>query len=319
MTARGVLLVNVGTPDAPTTPAVRRYLAQFLSDPRVVDLPAWKWKPILHGIVLRFRPKRSAALYKRIWTDAGSPLLIESRAQQAALQGVLGDEHVVELGMCVGNPSVASGLDRLMQAGCREIVVLPLFPQHSSSTVGAAFDCVAKWGMQQRDLPTLHFVRGFATEPGFIEALASRVREAGVSATADEPLLISFHGIPQRYVDDGDPYEGECRETAEALRESLGLPSDATEVVFQSRFGREAWLQPYAEPRVEELARSGTTKVAVSTPSFVADCLETIDEIGRELRESFEEAGGRDYTFVPCVGAHPAFIDGLARLVRASG
>src|SRR5688572_7425806 len=210
----GVLLAQLGTPDAPTTRAVRRYLAAFLADRRVVDLPPWLWRPILHGIVLRVRPRRSAALYRNVWTPEGSPLLVHSRAQAAGVQQRLGPDYRVELGMRIGNPPLAGALDRLTAAGCRRVIVLPLFPQCSSATTGSVFDALGDWVRARLDVPDLRFVRGFADHPAWIRAWAARVREAGVTPSREAPLLISFHGLPQKRADAGDPYPAECRATA---------------------------------------------------------------------------------------------------------
>lgn len=312
----GVLLAQLGTPDAPTPAAVRRYLAQFLGDRRVVDLSPWLWRPILHGIVLRTRPRRSAALYRNIWTPQGSPLLVISRAQAAGVAERLGPGFRVELGMRYGNPALGAALDRLVAAGCRRLVVLPLFPQHSCSTSASVFDAVATWARGRRDLPDLRFVHGFADDPGWIAALAARVRAAGPLPRPEAPLLLAFHGLPQRYVDQGDPYLAECRATAQALATTLGLAPDAWRVLFQSRFGREPWLQPYADEVFEALPREGVRSVTVLSASFVADCLESLDEVGREHRERFLAAGGTSFTLLPCPNDSPEALDALAALVR---
>ena len=312
----GVLLAQLGTPDAPTPKAVRRYLAEFLGDRRVVDLNPVPWWLILHGVILRVRPRRSAALYQRIWTDAGSPLLTTSRAQQTALQAQLGPEFVVELGMRYGRPPLGAALDRLVARGCRSVVVLPLFPQYSSATTASVFDAVATWARGRRFVPAFTFVQGFADHPAWIDALAATVRDAGVSPTPDAPLLLSFHGIPQRYADTGDPYPRACEATATALARRLALPDGAWRLVYQSRFGREPWLQPYLDRTVEALPGEGVKDVSVMTPSFVADCLETIDEVGREVKHVFEQAGGARYVRVPCPNDRPEMIAALAAVVR---
>jgi ferrochelatase len=315
----GVLLAQLGTPDEPTAPAVRRYLAEFLGDRRVVDLPRWLWKPILHLFVLRTRPARSAALYRNIWTPEGSPLLVHSRAQAEGLSARLGPRWRVELGMRIGNPAIGAALDRLQAAGCRRIVVLPLFPQRSFTTTSSMYDAVDAWAARHPGGPALDRIESFAADPGWIRAWVDRVRATGATISAASPLLVSFHGIPQRYADRGDPYPAECRATADALVRALGLPADAWRVVFQSRFGREAWLQPYADEVLRALPGEGIRSVVVAPVSFVSDCLETLDELGRESRHVFTQAGGTSYTLVPCPNASPAALDALEALVRARG
>lgn len=292
----GVLLAQLGSPDAPTAPALRRFLGEFLADPRVVDLSPWLWRPILHGIILRVRPKRSAALYEKVWTDGGSPIITTSIAQQRGLQARLGESIPVELGMRYGNPRMSDALDRLMAAGCEDVIVLPLFPQYCSATTASVFDAVAAWTKPRREMPGIRFIRSFATHPAYIEAVAADIRRSGVEPTASSPLLFSYHGIPQRYADTGDPYPQECEATTRAVVRALGLADGTWRVLYQSRFGREPWLQPYLDVTLEELPGEGVASVAVITPSFVADCLETIDEVGREARHSFEEAGGTNPT-----------------------
>jgi ferrochelatase len=316
----GVLLAQLGTPAAPTTPAVRAYLKQFLSDRRVVDVNPWLWKPLLHGVILRTRPRRSAAAYRRIWTPEGSPLLVHSRAQETGIAERLGPGFRVELGMRLGEPRLHDALDRLVAAGCEHVVVLPLFPQHSGATTGSVFDGIAEWARGRRGLPKLTFVRGFAEHPAWIAAWVERVRESGARPTVERPLLVSFHGIPVRHVAEGDPYARECEATVAALRlalqRELGIAPEALRVAFQSRFGRERWLEPYLEPTLVDLARAGTTGVSVLPASFVADCLETLDELGHELRAKYLASGGRDYTLVACPNASPAALDALAAIVR---
>lgn len=313
---RGVLLVALGTPDAPTTKAVRRFLRAFLSDRRVVDLPRALWWPILHGIILRFRPRRSAALYERVWTPEGSPLLLHSEAQREKLAARLGTDFAVELGMRYGRPSLDDALDRLLDRGCRRVTVLPLFPQYSCATTASVFDAVAAWARSRRDVPGIDFVRSFPDEEAWIDALAETVRATGFEASPASPLLLSYHGIPQRYADEGDPYPEECLRTSEALAARLGLEDGAWRQVYQSRFGKEPWLQPYLDETLEALPGEGVRSVAVATPSFVCDCLETIDEVGRESREAFLEAGGEAYVRVPCPNEHGRLIDALETIAR---
>jgi ferrochelatase len=313
----GVLLAQLGTPDAPTPRAVRRYLGEFLADRRVVDLSPLLWRPVLHGVVLRTRPRRSAALYARIWTPEGSPLRVHTIQQRDGLRARLGDGWRVEAGMRYGSGSIAEGLDRLVEAGCERVVVLPLFPQCSSGTTLSAFDAVAAWVRGRKDVPTLALVRSFATFPPYVEALAASVREAGATPSPTAPLVVSFHGLPQALVDRGDPYARECEATAAALGAQLGLRRGAWRLAYQSRFGRAKWLEPALVDSLAAMPALGVKDVAVVTPSFVSDCLETLDEIGREAREVFERAGGRGYVRVPCLNAGPAFLDALAALARA--
>lgn len=314
-----VLLVALGTPQAPETPAVRSFLRQFLSDPRVVDLPRAVWLPILYGAILPFRPARSAAKYRRIWTDAGSPLLVNSRAQAQALQARLPSTSPtgasVVLGMRYGEPSLERALNTVRSM--RRIVVVPMYPQYAASTTASILDRIAVILRGWRDLPELHFVRGFADHKPYIDALSDRVQEHWRHAGRGEHLLMSFHGLPQAMVDRGDPYEAECRRTATLLAERLGLRQQQWTLSFQSRLGRSRWLQPYTEPELVRLARSGLRTIDVVCPGFVADCLETIDEIGREAREAFESAGGAQLRRIACLNDHAPWIDALHSLVRS--
>ena len=314
----GVILAQLGTPDAPTTPAVRRYLKEFLSDRRVVDLPRLLWWPILHGIILRVRPKKSAALYQKVWTDAGSPLLLHTQTQTKLLAERLGDDFHVDFGMRVGNPGMFPVLDRAVEAGVDRILVIPLFPQYSTATNLSVADIVGWWQDKRPDAPPVEVYCSFPDQPTYIEALADSVRRAGVTPTADAPLVMSFHGIPQRYADRGDPYPDQCERTANALAAALALPEDAWKLTYQSRFGREEWLRPYSDVTLQEMGKAGIKSVSVIAPSFVADCLETIDEIGRELREEFEEEGGEQFTRIDCLNDDPAFADALAEVVHAA-
>ena len=314
----GVILAQLGTPDAPTTKAVRRYLKAFLSDRRVVDMPRLFWYPILYGIILRTRPKRSAANYKRVWTEAGSPLLLHTEAQARLLKERLGDEFHVGYGMRIGNPGLGPALDAAMAAGVKRILVLPLFPQYSTATTLSVDDLVKEWCKRNPTAPPVEMLGSFPDQPTFIAALVERVRSAEVHPSKEAPLVMSFHGLPQRYVDRGDPYEEECKRTARALAHALGLSDDAWVLTFQSRFGREEWLRPYTDETVASLAREGMRELSVIAPSFVADCLETIDEIGREIREEFEGAGGGTFTRIDCLNDSPLLADALAEIFRSA-
>ena len=302
----GILLVNLGTPDAPTADAVRRYLAQFLSDPRVVEIPRLLWKPILHGIILRVRPAKSARKYATVWTPEGSPLLVWTRRQAAALQARLAQAHpgsqvLVEPAMRYGQPSVDQGLHRLTAAGARRILVLPAYPQYSGATTGSAFDAVAAWGQASRWVPELRFVGQYHDDPAYIQALASSIRRQWATLGEPDVLVTSFHGMPERTLHLGDPYHCQCHKTARLLAEALGWPRERLRVTFQSRFGKAKWLEPATEPTLETLAREGKQHVQVVCPGFSADCLETLEEIAQEGRAAFLAAGGQTFHYLPCL------------------
>lgn len=315
---QGVLLVNLGTPDAPTPAAVKRYLAEFLHDRRVVDMTRWLWCPILHGIILQVRPKKVAHAYAGVWTEQGSPLLAISRQQQQALQNrldALGYQVPVELAMTYGNPSMAAGLQALMTQGVDEVIVLPLYPQYSATTTAAVFDKLAKVIAGRPEFPGLSFIRDYYSEEAYLDALASSVKEHWQEHGRGERLLISFHGIPKRYADNGDPYPQHCHYTAEQLAKRLGLKEGEWLCSFQSRFGKEEWLQPYTDKTLELWGREIKT-VDVICPAFAADCLETLEEIQVENRDVFCEAGGSTLNYVPALNARADHIQLLADLVR---
>ena len=316
---RGVLLLNLGSPDSPEVEDVRRYLAEFLSDPRIVEMPRLLWWPILHGIILRTRPKRSAAAYRKIWSEDGSPLIAISRRQQEALQNELDQrspgQFRVELAMRYGNPSIADGLERLRQANARRITVLPLYPQYSATTTGSTFDAVTATLRQWRWLPELHFNDHYHTNSDYIEALATSVRSYWQQHGEPEKLLLSFHGIPQEYADAGDPYQEECHATAKLLTAELGINPDRWQLSFQSRLGRQQWLQPYTSQTLQQWGRDGVKSLHVICPGFASDCLETLEEIAMENRAVFQQAGGGDYHYIPALNDDVAHIKLLANLV----
>ena len=315
----GVLLCNLGTPDAATPPAVRRYLAEFLSDPRVVEIPPALWQPILHGIILRRRPAVSAKKYQSIWLPEGSPLMVYSRKQAVMLRGYLGErgcDASVRLAMRYGQPSVAAELDALRAEGCTRVLVLPLYPQYSGTTTASVIDAVTEWTRAARHVPELRFVNRFHDDAGYIGALAKRVREHWMAKGRPDTLLMSFHGVPQRTVDRGDPYVAECRETARLLAAQLGLGKDQWQLSFQSRFGRAQWVGPATQATLEQLGRAGARRVDVVCPGFVSDCLETLEEIAIEGRAAFMAAGGGELVYVPCLNDHPAWVTALAGLVQ---
>jgi ferrochelatase len=318
----GVLLVQLGTPDAPTAPALRRYLRQFLSDPRVIELPRWKWWPILHLFVLPLRPVRSAAKYRNIWDpQTGSPLLHFTRLQAEALQRAL-PQLAVTFGMQVGNPSVDSAIRGLVERGVECLIVLPMYPQYSATTTASATDVLFRSLMRQRRVPALRVVPPYYDHPAYLDAVEAIVRgEVARLGWEPEHYLISFHGIPIRYARAGDPYATQVKRTTAALVRRLGWPRDRWTQSFQSLFGREEWLKPYTEDTLVRLARRGVRRVLVVTPGFTADCLETLDEIGREARETFLHAGGEWLHLCPCLNDHPDWIAAMRQIVteEASG
>lgn len=312
----GVLMVNLGTPEAPTPQAVKRYLAQFLSDRRVVDTPRWLWWPILNGIILPFRSPRVAKLYQSIWTVDGSPLLAISRKQECALAARLGEAIPVALGMSYGSPSLPSALDSLLAQGVTELVVLPLYPQYSCSTVGAVWDGVADALRSRRQVPGVRFIRDYATHPTYIAALRERVAASFAEHGVPDRLVISFHGIPVRYAEEGDDYPQRCAATAQALAEALGLAPQQVQMTFQSRFGREPWLTPYTDETLKGLPAQGVKHIQVICPGFAADCLETLEEIQEQNREIFLHAGGERFSYIPALNDDAMHIDLFEELVR---
>jgi ferrochelatase len=316
----GVLVTNLGTPNAPTASALRRYLGEFLADPRVVEVPRFIWWFVLHGFILRTRPKHSAAAYRKIWTESGSPLLDISKKQAAAIQKYL-DDHAtgkfhVELAMRYGNPSIQSGLEKLQQANAQKIIILPLYPQYSASTTASTFDAVAGILKTWRNVPELHLVKHYHDSPDYIDALTESITEHWQQTTRAEKLLFSFHGIPQAYFDAGDPYYCECHKTARLVAEKLNLDEKEWMLTFQSRFGPKEWLKPYTDITLEELAKSGIKNVDIICPGFSADCLETLEEIKIRYRETFLAAGGNKFSYIPALNERPAHISTLANIIQ---
>ncbi|PLN06619.1 ferrochelatase, partial [Klebsiella pneumoniae] len=293
-TKTGILLANLGTPDAPTPGAVKRYLRQFLSDKRVVDTSRLLWWPLLRGVILPIRSPRVAKLYQSVWMEEGSPLMVYSRRQQQALAARLPDTPVA-LGMSYGSPSLASAVDDLLAQGVEHIVVLPLYPQYSCSTVAAVWDELARILAKKRAIPGISFIRDYAEHPDYIHALAASVRASFAVHGEPDLLLLSYHGIPQRYANQGDDYPQRCRDTTRELVSALGLPPERVMMTFQSRFGREPWLTPYTDETLKMLGEKGTKHIQVLCPGFAADCLETLEEIAVQNREIFLEAGGKQY------------------------
>lgn len=322
----GVLLAQLGTPDAPTARALRPFLREFLSDPRVVDLSPLRWWPILHLFVLTRRPARSARLYARIWTPEGSPLLVASRAQEAGLQERLGGRYRVILGMRYGQPGIGEAMRVLAREGVDRILVFPMFPQFSSATSGSIYDAVTRsafgrrcpWFFdRRRNMPSLRFTPPYYAHPAYIDSLRARVIETtGGLATQPERYLISFHGVPERYVEEGDPYRQQSEITAQLLAEALGLGKEQWVLGFQSRLGREPWVGPHTDQILENLGKQGVRELVALCPGFTADCLETLDEIGRQGERQFQTGGGERLHLVPCLNDHPAWLAAMASIVR---
>ena len=311
----GVLLVNLGTPDAPTAAAIRPYLREFLSDRRVVDLPRWLWLPILHGIILPLRPRKLAPQYARIWRDDGSPLLAITRELAAALSAALAPMPVVAA-MRYGRPGVAAGLAELRRAGVSRVIVLPLYPQYSGTTTASAFDALdAALAAAPSPLRVVR-IEEYHADAGYIDALADSVRAHWAANGRGDRLLMSFHGIPVRYAGRGDPYGRQCEETARRLAAALALSDGDWQVAYQSRVGKAEWLGPYTDVVIPDLARRGVRKLDVVCPGFAADCLETLDEVAIRYRDAFVAAGGEALRYVPALNAHPAHVAALAAIIN---
>lgn len=315
----GVLLTNLGTPDAPTAPALRRYLAQFLADPRVIEVPRLLWMLILHGIILRIRPKKSAAAYAKIWTEEGSPLLVISQRQTEAVQKALGDQVVVKLGMRYGNPAIPSALREFQEMGLRRIVMMPLYPQYAAATTASTFDALADELKTWRWVPSVNFLSGYMDNPLYISALAQSVQDHINEHGMPQKIIFSYHGMPKRYLDNGDPYHCFCCKTTRLVQEKLGLDKEQCMTTFQSRFGREEWLKPYTDETLEALPKEGIKNIAILSPAFSADCLETLEELEMENREIFTEAGGETYHYIPALNDREdhiaALVDELRRAI----
>jgi protoporphyrin/coproporphyrin ferrochelatase len=316
----GVLLVNLGTPDAPTPGALRRYLAEFLSDPRVVEAPRWLWRLILHGFILRVRPRRSAKAYQSIWTPQGSPLLINSSKQLREVAAVLQKNHgeslVCALGMRYGNPSIPRALQDMQAVGINRLLVLPLYPQYSATTTGSTLDALSAELQRWRRVPALQFIDGYHDFKPYIEAMAAHLRRYFALHGRPQKLLLSFHGIPAEYAAKGDPYPEQCRYTAQLLAQTLQLADPEWQLVFQSRFGPRQWLQPYADITLQNLPSQGTKHVAVFCPGFAADCLETLEEMAIVNRKLFLAAGGERFDYIPALNTEPEHIGALTSVIE---
>ena len=315
----GILLVNLGTPDAPIPAALRRYLSEFLADPRITEMPRWLWWLILHGIILRIRPRRSALKYQKIWTAQGSPLLRISQAQTQALQQAVATyfngQMKVVLGMRYGNPSIATGLEQLRQANAQHILILPLYPQYSSASTGSIFDAVSDVLKYWRWIPDIRFISHYHDRPDYIQALVTQIQNYWNQHGTPDKLLFSFHGIPKRFFMAGDPYYCECQKTARLIAEQMALSEEKWQVVFQSRFGREEWLKPYTDHTLAILGKTGVKRIDVICPGFAADCLETLEEINQENRQIFLQAGGQEFHYIPALNDNIEHMQALQELI----
>ena len=312
-----VLYCNLGTPKEPTAPALRQYLAQFLGDSRVVEIPKAIWWLILHGIILRIRPAKSAAKYASIWTAEGSPLRVWTEKQALGLAEKLksdGHEVAVKYAMTYGQPSIESQLTAFRQEGVTRILMMTAYPQYSATTTAPVFDAVYRWGLKTRNLPEFRFVNHYHDHDGYIQALAAGIQKNWATHGRAEQLVMSFHGVPERTLQLGDPYHCECYKTGRLLAEKLGLSKDQYKVTFQSRFGKAKWLEPYTEPTLIAMAQGGIQSVDVVCPGFTGDCLETLEEISMEGREAFIHAGGKTFNYIPCMNDEPIWIDALAAI-----
>jgi ferrochelatase len=310
-----ILYCNLGTPDAPTASALRRYLAEFLSDARVVEIPRLLWLAILHGIILRVRPAKSAHKYASIWTSEGSPLKVWTQRQAQALQATFDPAQVqVRFAMRYGSDAISQVLDELKAQGVNRVLVLPAYPQYSATTTASVLDAVYHWGLRTRQLPEFRFVNHYHDHSGYIQALAAKIQAHWAVHGRSEQLVMSFHGVPARTLQLGDPYHCECHKTARLLAEALSLRKEDYKVCFQSRFGKAKWLEPYTEPTVRQLAKDGTKSVDIVCPGFVGDCLETLEEIAMEVKAAFLEDGGSQFHYIECLNDSPAWIEGLQSL-----
>ena len=314
----GVIVSNLGTPDAPTAPAVRRYLKEFLSDQRVVEIPKLAWWPILNLIILNVRPKKSARAYASVWTENGSPLLYFSQQLTNAIAAELDQENIsVRLAMRYGNPSIASVMEDFKEQGVERVVVLPLYPQYSATTTAATYDEVNRIMMSWRDVPSLDFIRDYHRNEQYIQVMAQYIESYWREHGRGKFLLFSFHGIPERNVKLGDPYQQQSTKTAELLAQALGLTDEEWQLTFQSRFGYQTWLQPYTDATLKELPATGCQSVDVFCPGFPVDCLETLEEIAEENKENFMAAGGETFRYIPALNDSPEHAQMLVNLLES--
>lgn len=312
----GVLLVNLGTPDQPDAASIRRYLREFLSDPRVIEIPKFVWQPILNLFILTRRPQKLAPLYKQIWLDRGAPLLVYTQDQATGLQEQLNTKGIkakVEVAMRYGNPSIQSAMEKLKD--CERILVVPMYPQYAASTTATAIDMVNKYVARRRNQPEVRFVKRFHYDQGYIQPMVNKIKKFWAKNGKPERLLLSYHGLPLDVVKKGDPYYQDCIQTTMLIQQALGEDGKLVYSSFQSRFGAQEWIQPYTEPTLREWAKQGIKNVHVMCPGFLADCLETLEEIQIECKDAFIEDGGKDFSYIPCLNADDDWIQGLTELV----
>ncbi|MDO7085506.1 ferrochelatase [Pseudocolwellia sp. AS88] len=318
----GVLITNLGTPEAPTSAGLRNFLREFLSDPRVVEIPRVVWMIILHGIILRVRPKKSAALYKSVWTDEGSPLMVISKQQEVKIRQSLtekyGDDVTLALAMRYGEPTIEKALNSFQESGVNDIVILPLYPQYSGPTTASTFDAVVKTIQKWRWIPSLRFISGYHDNPKYVKALAHSVTQHIEQHGKPDKLVLSYHGMPKLFLEQGDPYYCFCSMTTRLVTEELGFDKDDFEMTFQSRFGKAKWLKPYTDVTLEKLAQDGHKHIAIISPAFSADCLETLEELEHENRAVFMDAGGETYHYIPALNDDELHIEALVDVISTS-
>ena len=312
----GVLIANLGTPDAPKCPKLRNYLTEFLTDPRVIELPYWLRQFLVRGIIVNIRSHKSAAAYRTVWTEKGSPLMFHSVDLANKLQLSIGENYIVEVGMRYGKPNIDSAIKSLHKAGCRKLIVLPMYPQYSGSTTGSIMDAVGTSLKKLRWVPALHFINEYYSNQSYITALSKSIKQHWQQNGRGEKLIFSFHGIPQRYVRNGDPYQHHCEATVSAVATQLNLSGDDYLLVYQSRVGKEPWLQPYCDETMKSLPEQGIKKVDVICPGFSADCLETIEEIDEENKGYFLTAGGESYQYIPCLNSNTDHIEMASEIIN---
>jgi ferrochelatase len=314
----GVLLVNLGTPDRPVCPGLRKYLGEFLMDPRVIELPSLLRMILVKGIIVNFRSHKSAAIYREIWTDDGSPLLLNSLSLGAKTAEILGEDFELEVAMRYGNPSVDEKVKALHQKGVRKIIVVPLYPQYSGATNGSTFDAIGKALSKQRWVPSLNFVSDYYRYDSYIKAVGDSISEHWKKHGRNQKLVMSFHGVPQKYITKGDPYQSQCADSAQRIADYLKLEDDDWQLVFQSRFGAEEWLQPYCDKTLQSYPAQGIKSVDIVCPGFSADCLETLEEIEGENKEYFIEAGGENYSYIACLNDSDSHAQLMAEVVKGN-